>query len=264
MTATNCPYTEIPKYTCRRATTPPRLDGNLDKPFWQDIERTPSFSDMASGARAHFDTRAALQWDDDGLYAAFWVSDPDVWTLNTERIMMGWQENGIVICVAFPGAVYELGVSPSGKTEPLTMVWKDAYVHGSHYDVPQFNLARLRPFVLGEDHKTDHARGPRWGFERWDLPGVRVAVQVDGTLNDRHVIDRGWSAEIALPWTGMKLLDDREILPPRNGTELRVELARREVVEGPFSNATALWTWARHGSADLHIPECYPVVTLGG
>ena len=62
----------------------------------------------------------------------------------------------------------------------------------------------------------------------------------------------------------MKLLDDKEILPPRCGTELRVELGRAEVVEGPGSSATALWTWARHGSGDLHIPECYPVITLGG
>ena len=83
----------------------------------------------------------------------FWVSDPDVRTLDTERSMMNWQENAVIVCLAFPGAVYELGVSPSGKTEPLTLVWKDAYSRGGHYDVPEFNLARLQPFVLGEVSK---------------------------------------------------------------------------------------------------------------
>ena len=90
------------------------------------------------------------------------------------------------------------------------------------------------------------------------------AVRVDGVLNDRHHVDQGWTAEIALPWSGMKLLDDKEVLPPRSGTELRVELGRTEVVEGPGSSATALWTWAHHGSSALHIPECYPVITLSG
>ncbi len=264
MSATNCPYAEIPRYTCRLAPTPASLDGDLDKPFWQDVERTPVFADLDAGARAHLDTRAALQWDDDGLYIGFWVSDPDVRTLDTERSMMSWQENAVIVCLAFPGAVYELGVSPSGKTEPLTLVWKDAYPRGGHYDVPEFNLARLQPFVIDETQNKVHARGSRWGFEKWAFPGMQAAVSVDGALNDRHLVDRGWTAEIALPWSGMKLLDDKEILPPRRGTELRIELGRTEVVEGPGSSATALWTWARHGSGDLHIPECYPVITLGG
>ena len=37
MSATNCPYAQIPRYTCRRAPTPASLDGDLDKPFWRHI-----------------------------------------------------------------------------------------------------------------------------------------------------------------------------------------------------------------------------------
>jgi hypothetical protein len=262
VSATLCPYREIPRYTCRRASGPADVDGNLDKPFWRDVERTSLFADIHTGARAHLETRAALCWDDVGLYIGFWVSDPDVRTLDTERAMLSWQENAVLLCLAFPGAVYELGVNPAGRTAPLTLVWKDAYARGSHYDIPEFDLARLQPFVLGEDHKTDHARGPRWGFEQWTFPGLHSAVCVDGTLNDRQQVDRGWTAEIALPWSGMKLLDDKEILPPRDGTTLRLELGRTEVVEGPGRSTSALWTWARHGGGDLHVPECFPVITL--
>ena len=264
MNATNCPYGEIPRYGCRRTPTAAGLDGDLEKPFWRGAEQTSVFAELNTGARAHLDTQAALQWDDENLYIGFWVSDPDVRTVDTDRSTMNWPENAVIVCLAFPGAIYELGVSPSGKTEPLALIWKDAYARGGHYDVPEFNLARLQPFVIGEDHKTEHARGVRWGFEAWELPGMRTSVHVDGALNDRHVVDRGWTAEIALPWSGMKLLDDKEILPPRSGTELRIELGRTEVAEGPGRSATALWTWARHGSDDLHIPECYPVVTLEG
>ena len=85
---------------------------------------------------------------------------------------------------------------------------------------------------------------------------------MDGVLNDRTVIDRGWSAEIALPWAGMALLDDKKVLPPRVGTELRIEAGRTEIMQGPGRDATATWTWGLHDFAEFQIPECYPIVTL--
>ena len=61
MSATSCPYVEIPRYTCRRAPTTASLDGDLDKPFWRDVEQTPVFADLDTGARAHLDTRGGAQ-----------------------------------------------------------------------------------------------------------------------------------------------------------------------------------------------------------
>ena len=47
--------------------------------------------------------------------------------------------------------------------------------------------------------------GPAGLFSARELgnAGLRVAVRVDGTLNDPTDEDRGWTVEIALPWAGM-------------------------------------------------------------
>ena len=262
MTATHCPYAEIRRYSCRPAPAAVKVDGDLDKACWQGIAQTAVFADPKNGERAHLASRAAVQWDRDNLYIGFWMQDPDVRTVGSQPLHMGWEENAAVVCLAFSGAIYELRVDPSGRAQALAFVWKDAYRRGGHYDRPEFDLARLKPFVLGEDHKTEHPRGVRWAFQGWDFPGVRCAAQVDGLLNDRSSVDRGWTVEVALPWAGMGLLDDKDVLPPAPGAELRLELGRTEVIEGPFSSATALWTWGRHGSGDLHVPECYPAVRL--
>ena len=41
----------------------------------------------------------------------------------------------------------------------------------------------VRPFRRRGLHRN-HPRGPRIGYWKWDLPGLRTAVHVDGTLND--------------------------------------------------------------------------------
>ncbi|NKB69584.1 MAG: hypothetical protein GKR89_21145 [Candidatus Latescibacteria bacterium] len=262
MTATHCPYAQIRRYDCRRAPGSVEVDGDLQKACWQGVAQTAVFADPDSGERAHLASRAGLQWDEDFLYIGFWVDDPDVRTIGSQRLHLGWEENAAVACLAFSGATYELRLDPSGRAEALALVWKDAYQRGGHYDRSEFDLARLKPFVWGEDHKTDHARGVRWVFEGWELPGLRCAVQVDGALNDRSRLDKGWTAEIALPWEGLALLDDKAVLPPRPKVNLRLQLGRTEVIQGPSSSAMALWTWGRHGSGDLHVPECYPLVRL--
>jgi hypothetical protein len=33
-----------------------------------------------------------------------------------------------------------------------------------------------------------HPRGLRWAFTDWDFPGLRTAVQVQGTLNDNREV----------------------------------------------------------------------------
>ena len=36
--------------------------------------------------------------------------------------------------------------------------------------------------------------------DRWEIPGLKSAVHVDGTINDPRDTDRGWSVELAFPW----------------------------------------------------------------
>jgi len=119
----------------------------------------------------------------------------------------------------------------------------------------------VRPF--GGVGFKNHPRGPRIGFWRWDLPGLRTAVHVDGTLNDNRDRDRGWTVEIAIPWTGLAALarPDGRSLPPKDGDVWRMDFSRfNQYKEAPPAQDPGGWAWSPHGVWDSHIPEVFPYI----
>ena len=46
--------------------------------------------------------------------------------------------------------------------------------------------------------------GVGWSSMKWDIEGLKTAVAVYGTVNEREDRDQGWTVEIAIPWTGLK------------------------------------------------------------
>ena len=53
-------------------------------------------------------------------------------------------------------------------------------------------------------------------------------MNVDGTLNDKSDVDRGWTVEIAVPWHSLTPLAqaDGRALPPRDGDVWRMDFSR--------------------------------------
>ena len=249
------------QYTCYRASNPIEIDGNLDKEVWARAPRTPRFGNMATGELTLFDTRAAMLWDDDYFYTAFWLEERDVWSTQEERGGLAWQDNTAEVFIAGKGAYYELSINPMNQTSEMFFIWKDSFTRGGRYDVPEFDLAVHRPMVFGGDAGPHHPRGMRWAFFHWRFPGLKTAVQVDGTLNQRDDIDRGWTVEIAFPWDGMARLGDGPV-PPESDEVWRIGLARHEIIDQRASRHSAIWTPFLMGEHDLHTPEQYPVVAF--
>lgn len=263
MTEKNAPEVEeIVRYTCQQARGPLEVDGCLEKDAWSGAPRSPRFGDMATGRLALFDTRAAMQWDDGHLYVGFWLEERDVWSTGQERSSLVWQDNTVEVFIAGQDAYCELAVNPLGRTSEMFFIWKDAYRRGGRYDVPEFDLAAQRPMVFGGDSGPHHPRGMRWGFFPWRFPGLRIGVQVDGTLDKRDDIDRGWTVEIAFPWEGLKWLADEDAHSLRKGDVWRIGLARREIIDQRASRRLATWTWHPLGKHDMHVPERYIAVEL--
>ena len=44
------------------------IDGNLDKPFWNDVEWSEDFVDIATDTAPKFRTKVKMRWDDHFLY----------------------------------------------------------------------------------------------------------------------------------------------------------------------------------------------------
>ena len=61
-----------PVYTCHRAKKEFHLDGNINKPFWEDAPYTDEFLDIQGSHMPlpRFVTRAKMLWDDENLYVA--------------------------------------------------------------------------------------------------------------------------------------------------------------------------------------------------
>ena len=87
------------------------------------------------------------------------------------------------------------------------------------------------------------------------------AVWVDGTLNDSRDQDRGWSVEIAFPWTAFKARSG--VRRPDAGTEWRINFSRVEwqvrAVDGRSEKLPRTrednWVWSPQGIVDMHLPE---------
>jgi hypothetical protein len=263
---TGIPEPNPARYTCYRARGPIRVDGRLDEPDWRNAPKSSRFVDIVNGEPAWFDTRVALLWDDQALYFGFWAEEPNVQAAFTERDSKIWFDNDLEIFVAARDAYYEFEINAFNTIYEVLWIWKDVLKSGGPYPAAEWNPARRRVMTLAGVGGHVHPRGERWGFLDWDFPGLEHAVHVDGTINDPSDTDRGWTAEIALPWEGFQLLADGRPLPPNNGDVWRIDCSRFQSVDRggkPFSpGAGAGWTWNRHGHYDSHIPEVFPYVTF--
>lgn len=261
---------DIARYTAFRAPEPLHIDGRLDKPAWQRAPKSPRFVDMTSGAPGFYDTRMAALWDEKYLYVGFWVEEPHLAASHTQRDAVIFQENDMEIFIDGGDCYYEFEINALGTIYEVMFIWRDAFTRGSRFDTPEFDLYDPRTHSFGGDYDRDpayfwqgtHPRGTRWAFTGWDFPGLRWAVQLDGTLNDPRDTDRGWTVELAFPWEGMGVLANARPLPPRDGDVWRMFFGRFQKLEisGREVSPHPAWALSKHGIPDTHQPDRFPYV----
>jgi hypothetical protein len=247
-------------------------DASLLADPWRRVPRTPRFVDVVGGTPALYDTTAAVLWDDRCLYVGFWCESPFVQASVSVRDELVCVESDVEVFIDGGETYYELQLNARNTVFEAFYIWKDAYTRGGRFDVPDFDVRRAFTFAGNPDHDHTanrfwtgtHARGNRWSFFDWDFPGLQTAVDVRGTLNDPSVEDEGWTAQITLPWQGMRWLAAGRSLPPTPGDELRVSLARYEKFRIGGNDVFAGWVSTPIGSVDNHRPEHFTEVVLTG
>ncbi len=231
------------RYDARRAAAPIRVDGKMDDAAWQSAPWTTYFVDIEGDAkpRPRFRTRAKMLWDDQYFYIAAEMEDPHVWATLTEHDSVIFRDND-----------FEVFLNPSGDT-----------LNYFEFEINALNTGwdLFLPKPYKQKGKADNS---------WEIPGLKTAVHVDGTLNQPGDTDRGWSVEIAFPWTAFG--SRAPVARPKPGDTWRVNFSRVQwrvdIVDGKYVKRPGLkednWVWSPQGLIDMHVPEKWGYVRFVG
>ena len=259
--------TEIVRIEAGRVNEKLTIDGKLDEAAWQNSQWSPRFVDLITGRPTMHDTRVSVLWDDQFLYVAYKVEEPNVQAKFTVRDSPIYQENDVELFVAGEDAYYEFEINALGTIYEGMFVWQSVYESSGIAGLPELDKTRSdvkwQPFT-GVGFQQ-HPRGPRWAFLGWDYPGAKTAVHVNGTLNDPSDRDRGWTVELAFPWKEFAVLNMSKprSLPPQPGDVWRMDFSRFNQYKAPApAEDSGGWALSHHGVWDSHIPECFPYVTF--
>jgi hypothetical protein len=232
-------------YVCYRADSPIKLDGKLDEPAWQAVPWTEDFVDIQGEQQTspRFRTRVKMLWDDRAFYIGAELQEPQVQGTYTKHDSYIFHEDND----------FEVFLNPDGNNRDYAELEMNAL--NTTWDL------RLRmPY-------RDGGRAE----DEWEIPGLKTAVHVDGTVNDARDVDRGWTIEITVPWEIVPALHTEEKVaigdpgarPPRDGEQWRVNFSRVEwrfdVVNGRYvrrkDSPEDNWVWSPQGEIDMHQPE---------
>ena len=197
-------------YVCYRASGTVNIDGRLDEPAWQTVGWSKDFVDIEGNVkpRPRLRTRIKMLWDDDYFYVGAELAEPHVWATLTQHDAVIFQDND-----------FEVFIDPDGDS----------------HDYYEFEINALNTgwdLLLKKPYKDG---GP--AQNEWEIPGLKTAIHVNGTLNNPNDKDTGWTVEIAFPWNALSKFAHQKT-PPVEGEQWRVNFSRVEwltdIVEGKY------------------------------
>lgn len=239
------------EYLCQRTPNPPEFNGDLDAGVWQRADWTGDFRDIEGSARPdpRFRTRVKMLWDETHLYVGCVMEEPDLWATYDQRDMIVFHEND-----------FEVFIDPDGDGNEYYEI--EINVLGTIFD-----LFLHRPYRLG---------GP--AEHGWDTSNLRFAIHAEGTINAPGDQDRGWTVELAIPfsdlqppsikadgtpWSLPPITEHLRPTVPSIGDTWRINFSRvqwdLEVVDGQYRKIEGRpeynWTWTPQWEINMHVPE---------
>jgi len=236
-------------YVCYRTPGLVRVDGFLDDREWGKALWTEYFCDIEGSLKPKppYDTRVKMLWDDDYLYIAAELEEPDLWATLRQRDTIIFYDND-----------FEVFIDPDGDTHNYYEYEMNAF--GTWWD-----LMLIKPYRDG---------GPP--VNGWDIRGLKTAAKLYGTINRPGDRDDKWTLEIAMPWEILRECAPAQ-KPPAAGDMWRINFSRvewdRDVINGRYvvkKNAMGSrlpehnWVWSPQGVVNMHYPEMWGFVQFSG
>jgi len=205
-----------------RAAAKPKIDGeHAGEAAWEGALELGAFLQTLNGDPVSRTTAVKLMWDDEGLYVAMSAKDDHLQSKYTNHDDELWHEDAFEVFLDPRGDkkhYYEIQVSPAG-------VMFDSYL-------PAYRKNR----------------------NEWSS-AARFEVKREGTLNDDSDDDRGWSAELMLPFASM---EQGGGVPPAAGDRWRANFFRVDVTKKkPVYSA-----WSPPLRGDFHALDRFGTLTF--
>lgn len=232
-------------YRAFMTDTPIEVDGRPDEEIWNRVAWTSSFSDITGDPdrTPRYDTRAKMLWDNHYFYILATLEEPHVWATLTERDAVIFMDNN-----------FEVFIDPDGDTH-------------NYYELEVNALETYWDLMLTQPYRNGGS-----AIDAWDISGLKIGVDVRGTLNNASDIDSGWTVEMAIPWE--VLLEAAPEGKPQDGSVWRVNFSRVEwktdIVDGQYIKKTDPesgedlrednWSWSPQGLVNMHYPEMWGYV----
>lgn len=233
-----------PTYVCGRADSPPIIDGRGDEPLWKNAHELSPLRDI-EGAQIPHACRIKMAWDDDFLYILADMDEQHLWATRHDHDSVIYQDPD-----------FEVFIDPDGdglnyielEINALNTTW-DLFIPRPY----RFNS----PYILHD----------------WEMPGLKHAVHLRGTLNNASDTDSGWSVELAIPWSSITghANQPRKGTAPEVGSSMRFNFSRVNWQVKPDAASPCGYTkltdksgtplpesnhvWAPTGTINIHLPE---------
>ncbi len=227
-----------PGYVCGKCDLPPVIDGKGDDAAWDGVRELSPLRDIEGSAIPH-ECRIKMLWDEQYLYILADMDEPRLWATLKEHDSVIYQDPD-----------FEVFIDPDAdglnyielEINALNTIW-DLFIH--------------RPYRFDDPHI----------LHDWDIRGLKHAVHLRGTLNQPGDTDKGWSVELAIPWSSITghANQPRTGKAPAPGTEMRFNFSRvnwqvQEDAQSPCGYSKlpvpeSNHVWAPTGVVNIHQPE---------
>ena len=229
----------IPKtYVAAKTTKPIVIDGDESDASWSKADWTDLFEDIENGVKPKYATKVKMLWDETNFYILAKMEEPHVWANLKQRDTIIFYNND-----------FEVFVDPDSDTFNYYELEINAL--NTAWDLFLTKPYRESDIVVAND---------------WNIPGLKSAVKVNGTLNNPNDTDEGWVLEMAIPWAAYKTTFFDQNVPAdkfwrvnfsrvnwqhsvKNGT-----YERKKDAEGKFLPEYN-WVWSPMGVINMHEPE---------